>query len=218
MWPEAPPSSMPPLLKPRLSWPLENPPGLAGPASGRCGKVWDCCGGHLSWKPEWLLVQHTWLTLLEPEHCPTLGPTPGPTPTTTAGRCVGAALSWQCCPAASDTRHYCHPARLTCGPGSAFPPSHTAKEERDRERERAEPSRSAASLGPVHRPLQATPRARRVPPGNHPLPNEPVRSLWPAEDSERAPGSLDARAGGASHSGADGDFVAPKLHLSEAAS
>lgn len=29
---------------------------------------------HPSWKPEWLLVQHTWLTLLEPEHCPPAGP------------------------------------------------------------------------------------------------------------------------------------------------
>lgn len=79
-------------------------------------------------------------------------------------------------------------------------------------------SRALASLRPVRRPLQEAPRARRVPPGNHALPNEPVQSPRPAEDSERVAGSLNTRAGGASHSRADGDFVAPKLHLSEAAS
>lgn len=122
MQPEAPPSPMPPLLKPGHSCHWRHPSVWQEVWQG-LGLLWRTpANWHPSWKPEWLLVQHTWLTLLEPEHCPPLGPTL----TTTAGRCVGAALART---AASDIRHYCHPARLTCGPGSALPPSHTAKEE-----------------------------------------------------------------------------------------
>lgn len=91
---------------------------------------------HLSWRPEWLSVQHTWLTLLEPGHCPLLVPTL----TTIAGRCVGAGCPP--CPATSETRHYGHPTRLT-GPGSGLPPSHTPQGGQRQQRERGGESRAA---------------------------------------------------------------------------
>lgn len=43
-----------------------------------------------------------------------------------------------------------------------------------REAGRAEQHRGAVSPGPARHPLQGTPEAKRMPPGNHPFPIEPV--------------------------------------------
>lgn len=76
-------------------WNPPPPPRLLGVWQDLLRKVWPSLGSlwrtHAnslrSWRPEWLLVQHSWLTLLEPGHCPVLVPTM----TSTAGRWVGLA-------------------------------------------------------------------------------------------------------------------------------
>lgn len=167
---------------------------------------------HLSWRPEWLPVQHTWLTLLEPGHCPMLVPTL----TTIAGRCVGAGCPP--CPATSDTRHCGHPTRLT-GHGVRAPSQSHRKGGSGSKGERGGESRAAqgaVSLGPARHPLRGTPEAKRIPAGNHPFPMEPV--LTPQSQpstSGRVSGSfwcrcqrsLDSFSWGSSHQNADVNLV-----------